>query len=1100
MRLLYLTNKFITVFALNMVFFFSSDLLAQQMEKRFYHLTIEEGLSQSTVMAIFQDSQGYMWFGTQDGLNRYDGYNFITYRYEPDNPQSISDNDIRTIYEDHRGDLWIGTQRRGLNRYNRELDRFERFIGEADEWETLSSNTVWTLLEDSEGLFWVGTGSGLNLMDRDNKKFRRILHEPGNPESLSSNQISRLYEDRNNTLWIGTAEGLNKLNRDEGTFERINRISIDGDSLTLGRVREIYEDQLGNFWFGTETKGLFLFDRDNHEFEQFTHDPDNPRSISNNSIFGIHEDKSGNLWIGTGSQGLNIFDRNERIFHTFRHRPENSYSINNNSVNSLYVSRENILWAGTFAGGVNFHELRPEPFRQFRNEPENPESLNNNVVQAIFQDGNDQIWIGTDGGGLNLFNPQTETFRHFQHQANDPGSISSNVVLDIHETERGLWLATYGGGVDLFNTESITFQNFSHNQNDTTSLSSNNVYVIHESRDGYLWFGTNWGGVSKMAPGSEVFQHLRANPENPEDEYSLRNDDVRLIFEDRYGDIWIGSYGGNLDRYQRESGRITNYDMNQESTYLGSVAQVMLEDENGTLLVGTRGAGILWFNREKDRFEPLATTADGLPSNVIQSMTKDGFGNLWLSTHNGIARYNPDSGEVRIYREGHGLRNREFNPGSALQDPYGLIYFGGVNGFVRFHPDSLRISTETPAPKLSELLFYNEPIQPGEDSLLPNQISQTEKLTLPHHISVITLGYTALDFGILKGNSFTYKLEGFEDNWNFVGSQRQATYTNLNPGNYTFMVRAANSDGVWSEPATLSITITPPFWKTAWFIGLMVLLSAVLIFGVYRFRIQQIRKLNIELERTVRQRTQELRQSNETKNKLFSVIAHDLRNIASGINGWSSLLKESAESGRYDEVKEYVHYMHDATTQFSSFLNNILDWARSQSKSIQPRPELLKAAAVIAEAVEQEQTKALNKEIEIHQQTDPSINIFADPDMISVVLRNLLHNAIKFTEKDGQIKITTEKTGLNQDSVVISITDTGVGMDKKTVEKLLDADEYISSRGTSGEKGTGIGFTLCKDFVRRNQGHIEIESEPGRGTTVRLILQGDKAEQLSPVG
>jgi signal transduction histidine kinase/ligand-binding sensor domain-containing protein len=1080
---------------------FSDPLLlqAQQAEKRFHHLTIEDGLSQSAVMAIYQDHQGYIWFGTQDGLNRYDGYHFTTYRFDPYDHRSISDDDIRVIYEDSQGDLWIGTQRRGLNRYDRYLDRFTRYYGEAEDTETLSSNTVRTLLEDSHGTFWVGTAHGLNILDRTNDTFRRIFHDPDDPGSLSSNQITHLFEDQYGTVWIGTSNGLNRFNRENGTFDRFTGINLDyGSTIPFGTIQTIHEDRHGNFWIGSENNGLFRFDRDEETSEHFLHDPDNPQSLGANSIFEILEDSAGNLWIGTGSQGLNIFDRDERIFYRYIHQPENPNSLSNNSINSLYESRENIIWAGTFAGGVSFHELRPELFRHYKSEPENPFSLSNNVVQAIHEDSAENIWVGTDGGGLNRYDPESGNFRHFLHQINQSNSISSNVILDIHETERGLWLATYAGGVDLFDPETETFRNFSHQENDPQSLSSNYVFDIFESHDGHLWFGTNWGGVSELPPDADSFNHLQANPDDPNDPYALSNDDVRLVFEDQQGYIWIGSYGGHLDRYDRESGRVNRYDMNANSTYHGSVAQSMLEFNDEILLVGTRGAGLLWFDRDTDQFYPIATTAQGLPGNIIHAMIKDDNEILWLSTNNGLARFHPQSGKIRTYGVQHGLQGREYNPGSGMKDRHGFIYFGGVNGFIRFHPDSLRLNPDTPPAILTELLIYNEPVYPGKDSPLDKQIGLTEQVSLPYDASVITIGYTALEFSHLKGNEFAYKLEGFDENWNHVNSQRRATYTNLNPGSYRFLVRAANNDGIWGEPAVLTITITPPFWKTAWFIGLMFLLTTGIIIGAYRWRIQHIRRRNIQLEQIIRERTQELRESNQAKTKLFSVVAHDLRNISTGIVGWSSLLQESAETGNYDEVKEYIGYLHQASTQFSGFLKNFLDWARSQSESLIKRPEKIDPAILIDEAVSHEEPKAIAKHIEIIRKASSKHTIYADPDMISIVLRNLLHNAIKFTREGGIIEIETRKQ--DDDNICISIRDNGVGMEKATLEKLLSSDGYITKTGTSGEKGTGLGITLCKDFVQKNDGTIHIESEPGKGSTVFVTLPSAQIQEFIQTG
>jgi ligand-binding sensor domain-containing protein/signal transduction histidine kinase len=1069
---------------------------AQSQDKRFHHLTINEGLSQSTVQSIFQDSDGYMWFGTQDGLNKYDGYNFTVYKHEPNKPGSISDNNIITIFEDSANTLWFGTSTRGISRYDREKDRFTNYIGSPDDLETLSSNNVWDILEDSDGFFWVATGNGLNLMDRQSNAFRRIFSDRNDPATLSNNHVTVLFEDSDGTLWVGTADGFNKLDRDKGEFTRYQTFeSVDG-STQLGMIRDIYEDQHGTLWIGTEEQGLLIFEPDTKSFTQYIHEPDNPESISGISVFSITEDHHSNLWIGTGNDGLNIFEREKEIFYRYQQSPDDPFSINNDGILQVYESREGIIWVGTFAGGINFHELSDVVFHHYQNEPQNPQSLSNNVVQSIFQVQNGDIWIGTDGGGLNIFDPVTESIRRIGSDPEDNSNPSSNVILDIHETAAGVWLATYGEGIDFYDPQTELFSTYRHDPANPQSLGGNYVFDIFESTDGHLWFSTNWDGVTEFDPQNNTFRRFQVNPEDEEDPESLLNNDARVVYEDSHGDIWIGAHDGFVHRLNRETGRFAFYNINDDGVFYGSVTQAIYEDRINRLWFGTRGAGLMYYDRDSDQILTYATTDRNLPSNVIHAIVEDEEGHLWLSTNNGISRYDPETEGFTNFNLEHGLNSREFTPRSSLIDENGYIYFGGTIGFHRFHPDSIRADTTTHPTVLTEFLLSNEPVAIGGNSPLENHISKTERVVLPYNTPVITIGYSALNFSANKQNEFAYILDGFDENWNYVGTQRRATYTNLSPGEYVFRVRSANHDGIWGEPsAPLIISITPPFWRTAWFIGLMMILIALIIFGIYRYRVKQIRLRNINLEKMVRERTEELRRANETKNKLFSIVGHDLRNFASSFVGFTNLLKESADEDRLDEMKEYASHLKEASVQFTDFLNNLLNWARAQTDKIQYNPESIKLKRIVDHVLMKSDTTAKRKKINVKTKVDPDLNVYADADLLSIVIYNLLNNSMKFSKEGSKIEI--EASEIDEGYVKILVRDFGVGMSEETVQKLLQPDEFVSTRGTSGEKGTGLGFSLCKSFVQKNRGTIEIRSEIGKGTEVFITIPSKKVVETA---
>lgn len=1071
------------------------DGIGQDMDKRFHHITIEDGLSQSSIQAILQDSRGFMWFGTEDGLNRYDGYNFTIYKTVAGDPNSLSDNNITALFEDSKERIWIGTQSGGLVQYDRKKDRFTTYTGVDDDerWQTLSSNTIWTIEEDQDGLIWVGTSFGLNLLDSETGRFHRIFSED-EEVTLSGNYISTLFVDESGTLWVGTNNGLNKLDRVNGGFTRYQTAQTEGGTVSLGMIRTLYEDKRGNFWVGTEEQGLFLFDVENESFVRYAHEPRNPNSISGNAIFSIAEDNSGNLWVGTGSDGVNIMDRDEEVFYRYRQRNENISSINSDSITQVYVSSEGVVWIGTFAAGLNVHDLEERFFNHFVNNPTNVNSLSNNIVQSIEEGPNGVLWVGTDGGGLNLFDPVTEEFNRIPSDPGESQYPSSDVILDIHRTESGMWLGTYGGGVDFYDFESQTFRNFTAEPGNLQSLSSNYVYTINESQDGNLWFSTNAGGIMEFDPESEQFRHFRLFQESPDEPLTLRNDDTRIAYEDSNGAIWMGTFGGLIHRYVRGEENIAVYNINESNDYSASLIQAILEDKNGTLWLGSRGGGLLQYDSESDRIVPYATIDQGLPNNSIHTLLQDSNGMIWIATNNGISRLNPETGEFSNLNNNHGLNTREFNPRSGTIHSNGNIYLGSIFGFIGFHPDSIRIDETTHPVILTELLLFNRPVPIGEDSPLKEHISELSEISLSHKSSVITIGFTALNYSHHKGNQFAYRLLGFEEEWNFVGDQRRTTYTNLSPGEYEFQVMSANNFGIWNEElTTLTIQIIPPFWRTIWFMILM----AVIILGVsmstYSYRMNLVRIEKIRLEKKIRERTKELRRSNSTKDKLFSIIAHDLRNYAGSITGLASIINDNSQSGNFEEMKEYTEMLEKTTFQFDDFLKNLLEWARYQTDKIKIEPKVFLLEEVIKHVVDQSYPNANGKGIEIRIYIEENIKVYADPNLFAIAMFNLINNAIKFSYPKEKIEIRGKSIGSNR--VEISVQDYGVGMTKESVEKLLKDGESFTREGTSGEKGTGLGFDLCKDFVVKNGGTINIESKVGEGTTIRFTITKDKGEE-----
>lgn len=835
-------------------------LHAQQNPIKFEHISIQQGLSQSTVSCILQDKKGFMWFGTEDGLNRYDGYNFTIYKNDSLDKTSLSDSYILSLYEDKSGTLWIGTYSGGLNKFDREKEQFIYYKHAPDSPDTLSNNMVQSIYEDSTGTLWIGTYDGLNEFDREKEQFTQYKHDPDKPTSLSHNRINVIFEDKNGILWIGTeGGGLNRYDPDNGEFTHWIHGDGNPDSLSHDVIHCIFEDKFGTLWIGTD-KGLNRFDRKNEKFTPYTHDPKNSHSLSHDRIGSIFEDETGALWVGTYGGGLNRFDRENERFNHWLSEPGNPTSLNNNHVLSLYEDRIGIIWIGTFGGGVNRFNPEKGYFAYWANEPGNPNSLSHNFALSIFEDRDGMLWIGTDGGGLNRLDRAKMRFEHWLNDPKNPQSLSNNRVRAIHEDSRGmLWVGTYDG-LNRFDKRAGQFTRFRHDPSNPDSISHNYVRTIYEDTSGMLWIGT-FGGVNKYDPQTQKFTSYIHDPDNPA---SLSHDRVVSICEDKKGNLWFGT-GNGLNRFDREMQRFTHWvnDPGNPHSLSNNRVQAIYEDRNGVLWIGTYGGGFNRFDCSKDMFIHY-DEKDGLPNDVVYGILEDDGGNLWLSTNKGLSRFNPHEETFRNYDVHDGLQSDEFNSGAYHKNKFGEMFFGGINGFNAFFPGDVKDNPHLPSVVITNFQIFNKsvPIGKRQDgrTILSKSITETEKISLSHKDRVLSFEFAALHFIAPEKNEYAYMLHGFEKEWNYVSDRRFASYTNLPAGHYVFKVRGSNNDGIWNEEGvSVSITITPPFWKTLWFRCVAAAGLLLMLYAAYLGRTRAMRERAKELEKKIKERTSELR-------------------------------------------------------------------------------------------------------------------------------------------------------------------------------------------------------------------------------------------------
>ena len=791
-------------------------LFAQSLS--FTRLTVEDGLASNVIFNVLQDRQGYLWMGTQGGgLLRYDGYEVKVFRHEEGNAASLSHDWVRALYESRDGSLWVGTDGGGLNHFDPVTETFKSYRNLEGDTTSLSNDGVFALHEARDGTLWVGTwGGGINRFDPTTETFRTFRHREGDATSLSHNRVYAILESKEGILWVGTdGGGLNRFDSATETFERFQHEEGNSASLSNDVVFALSESRDGALWIGTWGGGVNHFDPMTETFRAFRHRQGDPTSLSDDAILALHETRDGLLWIGTLSSGLNRFDPETETFHVYRNREGDQTSLSNDRVRAFYESADGTLWIGTWGGGLN--RLAPEAstFRSVHHIEGDPSSLSVDEVSALLEASDGTLWVGTWGGGLNRFDPATESFNSYQHIDGDDGSLSNNMILSLHEARDGtLWVGTWGGGLNRFNPTTEAFSTFRHREDDATSLSHDHVYAIHETKNGHMWIGTDGGGLNRFDPATETFrsyQHMEGDSTNP------GLNEVRSLHESEDGTIWIGTWGEGLNRFDpaTETFHVYRPRANDTTSLSHEDVWTIHESSQGTLWIGT-GAGL---NRRKGSTAASTSFTRFLveEAGAVVSIEEDPEGQLWLGLFNGrLARFNPTSGEVRYFGIRHGLPLGSFTS-AAIQSSEGTFYWGNTSGLVIFDVEDLPSTGKPPRVHISELLLFDEPLIQRSDSQARKTSSHNEPITLTHAQNDLTFSFVGLHYSEPEANRYQYQLLGYDRSWRPETHQRRATYTSLPPGTYTFEVKAANSDGIWTvEPERLYIRILSPWWKRWW--------------------------------------------------------------------------------------------------------------------------------------------------------------------------------------------------------------------------------------------------------------------------------------------
>ncbi|MEB3279227.1 MAG: two-component regulator propeller domain-containing protein [Lyngbya sp.] len=1067
---------------------------------KFQHITTEEGLSSDLVWNVVQDQQGFIWLSTYDGLNRYDGDSMKVFYHNPADPHSLSSNVLRNLYVSRNGTLWVGTLSDGLNQYDPSTESFIRYQHDANDPHSLSSNSMGAIWEDRSGTLWVGTKGGLSKLDQKTGKFTHYRHNPTDPKSLIANNVWAIYEDRAGGFWVGTSGGLERFDRATGEFTHYRHDPNNPQTLSNNLIWTIYEDSRGVLWVGTE-EGLNTLDRNTGKFTRYLYDPNNPQTLSSNTVFSVVEDRYGFLWFSTIG-GLSRFDRQTNSFTRYQYNSADPYSLNSDEVWNIYQDQTGMLWMSTFRG-ANILDPDSKAFRHYRAIPGDPNTLLSNTVSTVYEDRKGILWIGTIGG-LSRWDRKTETFTHYKYDPKNPNSVRPSGVKVIYEDRNGtLWIGTAADGLSKLDRQTNTFTHYVNDSTDPNSLVHNFVTDIDEDRSGNLWIST-WGGLDKMDRRTGKFTHYLHDPADPN---TLIDDQVNVFYEDQQGRFWVGTMTG-LDRFDPQTETFTHYlDSSNDIGIKGGdrVPSVfsMYEDRKGRFWIGTT-KGLQKF--DDDRREFTHYDLEKMIFNILEEdVSADGKGgNLWLSPSKGLIRFDPETETFHTYDVTDGLQSNTFSlRNSSYKSRTGELLFGGVNGLTAFYPQQIQDNPHIPPIAITDFQLKGKPVPIGENSVLKRSILKTKHLTLSYRDRVFSFQFAALNYRAPQDNRYKYKLEGFEKDWIEVDSSRNfATYTNLNPGKYVFKVIGSNNDGLWnSQGAAIAITVTPPWWKTLWFRGAVVVLSTGAIVGGYRWRVYAIEHRNRELENQVTERTGELQAlnqqliiakekaevANHAKSAFLSSMSHELRTPLNGILGYAQILKR--ERGLDADQKEGLNVIYNSGYHLLTLINDVLDLAKIEAGKTDFYPQNINFIDFLNNVAGIIRMAAHQKDIQFSFEKDDNLPIAVEVDekRLRQVLLNLLGNAVKFTDT-GKVTLSVRSLDFKTThpkptaKIRFEITDTGVGMSAEQLTQIFNPFEQVGDAKKRAE-GTGLGLAISRQLVNLMGGEVRVASEPKKGST-----------------
>ncbi len=1112
-----------------MLSYFSA--FSQPEKYKIYSITKDEGLLSDYIECVLQDNYGFLWIANFEGLNRWDGHTFKKYRHSDNDSTSISHNIVYSIFQDSKKRLWFGTNG-GLNLYDREKDCFIHCnIGGPSL--NISINVI---REDSKHQLWLGTPFGLCKYTIESGKQEWYSHDKFNANSLSDNEVMGLAVDKNDNLWIGTFNGgVNKFVPESTNFIHFLHEEDNPKTISSNKVRTLLVDHKGNIWIGTFESGVTLMNANGEVIRHYTEFLETKQpSARRNAVISLYEDKKNNIWVGSDNEPIYFMDKDGKKFVPFENSPYKKYNAVCHSVSSMFEDSFGNFWFATHGYGLFYTNSNKNIFRHYHKKDNTTSGLEHDIAACFFEDAKGNTWIGTDGGGLTFFDQSKNQFTTYTTK----DGLSSNSILDIKEDKKGnLWLATWSGGLICFNPLNHKSIVYTNNPKDTNSLLFNNIKSIVVD-DSLIWIGTHGEGIAVLNLRTNKFIHHKNNRLFS---FDMRGPSwINHLFKDSKGRIWISCYDG-LFMYDRKKLQRYVHLINNPESIVSNDVNMVTQDQKGRIWIITESGGLELYDEKVNGFIHYSDKYK-LPHS-LKAIIFDNKEKLWLSSNEGLMAFDPVTGKSEKYDVSDGLQGNFFFIKSVMKSRSGELYFGGTNGFNIFYPDSIKADVSASPIYFTDLTIFDELQKPdAQNSVLKKVIQFTDTLVLLYSQSFFSIEFAAVNLYSPEKIQYAYKLEGLRDQWINIQSDRKVSFTNLDPGTYVFKIRYTRADGQPKEAdKKLVIVVLPPWWKTVWFKVLLVLFIFGVIVLVFYIRVNAIKKRNTQLKSEVANRTQELteansellerndkikiqntkleefnreitRQSerilkqqqeiltqnqelektvneltklNKTKDKFFSILAHDLKNHVQALTGISSLLKKNFPHLAKEAVTEYIESINQSSGAIYQLLVNLLDWARAQSKNLNYSPVPINVQDLIVKNFSLLEQQFKIKNIHFESKINSLHTLYADYPMVDTVIRNLLSNSIKFTPSGGKVSVESEEM---ESGMIIRVCDTGIGMTEEQIKNLFKIDKNHFSKGTEGETGTGLGLIISSEFIEINKGSMEIKSEPGKGSFFTILL------------
>ncbi|MEN7549409.1 two-component regulator propeller domain-containing protein [Rapidithrix thailandica] len=1066
---------------------------------RFKKIGTHEGLLTKTVRAFLRDQQGFLWVGTAGGgLYRYDGYSFTSFTHDPQDSTSLFTDHVWDIKQDTLQQIWIANGG-GLSKYLPQTESFQTFSFQGiDEGctELLISkdNRIWMGINNSEG--------GLVEFDPQTELYQRHLSVDGK----AFGQVFALLENTDGTLWVAAKRGLCLYHPDRKQLLDYFPYRDPEQPFASDYITSLIKDRQGQLWLGSQ-EGYTNVHPDTRKVERKRIPLGVLSEPNGNAIEDIFQDSKGDFWFCT-SGGLYLYQPGADRWMGYAYKEEDPTSISSTAQRVVYEDRQGILWIGTHKGGVSYIDPQLNRFCYYENYPFHPTSLSNDQVTCFYEDRQKRLWVGTDGGGLNLFDPSTGSFKNYMNHPDEQGDFCTNVILSIMEDKKGkLWLASYGGGLIYFDPDTEKFQCFKNDPQDSTSLFDNFLSVGLMDHRGRIWTGTFKKGLGVFDPDTHQFQAFPIS----KDSLGIASPTIYDMVSDSYNRIWIADFCLSMYDVHTQSFTHYFYEEFQKNGLRSYTLNCVFEDKDLQLWVGT-DKGLQLLNEEQGSFE-FYGEEQGLLSVEVQSIQQDHNGLLWLGTKQGLSAFDPVKKElVENYVMDVGHKGNDFNRHASFRTSDHHLLFGSDRGFVYFHPDSLLKNQAPPQLSFTGLKIFNESVSFIErKKVLTEHISTAEEIYLCHEQSTISIEYVALNLLSPAENQYAYMLEGLDTDWTYVKNERKATYTNLPPGEYVFRLKAANNDGVWNmEGISIKIHVSAPFWKAWWFIALLTVSVAVVLYGIYRARVRILMKHKLKLEREVALRIREIATQkkkieeynthllekneqislknaqlgdlNQLKNKIFSIISHDFRSPLNALLVTFHLL-ESNKLNK-NELQLLSKELKERVRLTSELLDNLLYWAKSQMEGVVLSPKSIDLGNFVNHNFVLLLQKAEAKEITVNIHIPDPIQVMADEDILKIVFRNLLSNAIKFSEWKGEVTVGAREQG---GKVTVWVEDQGPGVPEEVKASLFSLSVKPKSNPQK-EKGIGLGLMLCREFIELHGERIWLDEKREKGSLFAFTL------------